>query len=386
MKNLTPFVSSALAGLIAAGLVGCTSMSDSTPPSGTVSTITQAPFGKTPDGTPVEIYTLHNRNGVEARIMTYGGIIVSVKVPDKNGNFGDVVLGYDNLDSYVTNNPFFGAMVGRYGNRIAKARFTLDGQEYVLAANNAPNNLHGGPVGFDKRVWKATPIVTADGPALKLAYVSQDGEMGFPGTLTVTATYTLTDDNGIRLDYTATTDKDTVCNLTQHSYFNLAGKGDILNHIVYINADKFTPVDKTLIPTGELKPVAATPFDFLTPTAVGARINSNDEQIKFGHGYDHNWVINKPPGQLGLVARVAEPTTGRVLEVWSTEPGVQFYTGNFLDGTITGKGGSVYQFRNGLCFEPQHYPDSPNHPEFPSTELKPGETYHNTIIYRFSTR
>jgi aldose 1-epimerase len=303
-------------------------------------------------------------------------------VPDKNGNFGDVVLGYDKLDDYVKNNPFFGALVGRYGNRIAKGKFTLDGHEYTLALNNAPNNLHGGPVGFDKRVWKAATLLTADGPALQLNYLSKDGEEGFPGNLKVTATYTLTADNGLLLNYTATTDKATLCNLTQHSYFNLAGKGDVLNYLVYINADKFTPVDKTLIPTGELKPVEGTPFDFRKPTAIGARINAADEQIKFGNGYDHNWVINKPPGKLGLVARVTDPATGRVMEVLSTEPGVQFYTGNYLDN-ITGKGGWVYQKRNGLCFEPQHYPDSPNHPQFPSAELKPGQTYQNTILYRF---
>jgi aldose 1-epimerase len=247
--------------------------------------------------------------------------------------------------------------------------------------------LHGGPKGFDKRVWT---VVKADvgphGPRLELSYLSKDGEEGFPGNLAVNATYTLTDDDALRLDYTARTDKDTVCNLTHHSYFNLAGKGDILSHIVMINADRFTPVDSTLIPTGELKPVEGTPFDFRQATAVGARINNDDQQLKFAGGYDHNWVLNKTGNQLSLAARVFEPGTGRVMEVWSTEPGVQFYTGNFLDGSITGKGGQVYQRRNGLCFEPQHYPDSPNQPQFPSTELKPGQTYQNTIIYKFSTR
>jgi aldose 1-epimerase len=380
MKQIIQFIMLSSAGLGMACFVGCTTMSKIT------GTISQAPFGKTADGTPVEIYTLRNYNGMEARIMTYGGIVVSLKVPDKKGNFGDVVLGYDNFDDYLKNNPFFGALVGRYGNRIAGGKFTLDGKEYTLALNNAPNNLHGGPIGFDKRVWKATTLLTADGPVLQLTYLSKDGEEGFPGNLKVTATYILTDDNGLRLDYTATTDKATLCNLTQHSYFNLAGKGDVLNHLVFINAEKFTPVDNTLIPTGELKPVASTPFDFRTATAVGARINADDEQIKFGSGYDHNWVVNKPLGKLGLVARVTEPTTGRAMEVWSTEPGVQFYTGNFLDGSITGKGGWVYQKRNGLCFEPQHYPDSPNHPQFPSAELKPGQTYQNTIIYKFSVQ
>jgi aldose 1-epimerase len=380
MKKIMQFVMLSSAGLGAACFVGCASMSK---PTGTIS---QAPFGKTADGTPVEIYTLRNSKGMEARIMTYGGIIVSLKVPDKNGTFGDVVLGYDNLDDYVKNNPFFGALVGRYGNRIAKGKFTLDGHEYTLALNNAPNNLHGGPIGFDKKVWKvAKAELGPRGPRLKLTYLSKDGEEGFPGNLKVMATYTLTDDNGLRLDYTATTDKATLCNLTQHSYFNLAGKGDVLNHLVFINADKFTPVDNTLIPNGELKPVAGTPFDFCKPMSIGARINADDEQIKFGSGYDHNWVVNKPLGKLGLVARVTEPTTGRVMEVLSTEPGVQFYTGNYLDG-ITGKGGWVYQKRNGFCFEPQHYPDSPNHPQFPSAELMPGQTYQNTIIYKFSVQ
>jgi aldose 1-epimerase len=382
MKKLMQFVILSSAGLGAVCFVSCASMPTPTNAAGTIS---QAPFGKTTDGTPVEIYTLRNGHGMEARIMTYGGIVASLKVPDKNGKFSDVVLGYDNLDDYVKNNPFFGALVGRYGNRIAKGKFTLGGKEYMLALNNAPNNLHGGPIGFDKRAWKvARADVGPEGPGLELTYLSKDGDQGFPGNLNVTAIYTLTDDNGLRLDYTATTDKATLCNLTQHSYFNLAGKGDVLNHLAFINSDKFTPVDNTLIPTGELKPVAGTPFDFRTVTAIGARINADDEQIKFGSGYDHNWVVNKPLGKLGLVARVTEPTTGRAMEVWSTEPGVQFYTGNFLDGSITGKGGWVYQRRNGFCFEPQHYPDSPNHPQFPSAELKPGQTYQNTIIYKFS--
>jgi aldose 1-epimerase len=381
MKKIMQFVMLSSAGLGAACFVGCASMSKTT------GTISQAPFGKTADGTSVEIYTLRNSKGMEAEIITYGGIVVSLKVPDKNGNFGDVVLGYDNPGGYLTNNPFFGALVGRYGNRIAKGKFTLDGKEYTLALNNAPNNLHGGPIGFDKRVWNVSKAdLGPQGPRLVLTYLSKDGEEGFPGNLKVTATYTLTDDNALRLDYTATTDKDTLCNLTHHSYFNLAGKGDVLGHVVYIAADRFTPVDSTLIPTGELKPVAGTPFDFCKPTPVGARINADDEQIRFGNGYDHNWVVNKPLGKLGLVARVTEPTTGRVMEVLSTEPGVQFYTGNFLDGSITGKGGWVYQRRNGLCFEPQHYPDSPNHPQFPSAELKPDQTYHNTIIYKFSVQ
>lgn len=344
-------------------------------------------FGTAPDGAPVYVYTLRNTNGVEARILNYGGIIQSLKVPDRNGNFGDVVLGYDDLDEYVTNSPYFGAMIGRVGNRIARGHFTLDGVNYTLATNNGPNELHGGVKGFDKAIWTATPGQSDLGQTLELDYVSHDGEEGFPGTLTVKAVYTLTQDNGIRLDYTATCDRDTVVNLTQHSYFNLAGQGtgDILDHLVYIDADKFTPVDSTLIPTGELRPVDGTPFDFRTPTAIGARIKQDDEQLKFANGYDDNWVMNHPMGELGLDARVTDPKTGRVMEVWSTEPGLQFYTGNFLNGSMTGKGGHVYQFRNAFVMEPQHFPDSPNHDNFPSIVLHPGETYHNTIIYKFST-
>ena len=337
-------------------------------------------FGTAPDGAPVWLYTLKNKNGATAHIMTYGGIIQSLEMPDKNGKLGDVVLGYNYLDGYVTNSPYFGALIGRYGNRIAKGHFTLDGVTYTIATNNYPNTLHGGVKGFDKVIWH----VDASSPnSLALSYASHDGEEGYPGNLDVKAVYTLTDDNAIKLEYTATSDKDTVVNLTQHSYFNLAGQGDILSHVVYLNADKFTPVDSTLITTGELKPVDGTPFDFRTPTAIGARIGQDDEQLKFGKGYDHNWVINHPMGELGLDARVTEPTTGRILEVWSTEPGLQFYSGNFLDGTIKGKGGWVYQFRNAFAMEPQHYPDSPNHDNFPSVVLHPGKTYHNTIIYRF---
>ena len=381
MKKITQFVMLTSAGLGAACLIGCTSMSNPTP-SGTIS---QAPFGNTPDGTPVAIYTLRNSKGMEARIMTYGGIVQSLKVPDKNGKLGDVVLGHDDLDGYLKATPYFGALVGRYGNRIGGAKFTLEGKTYTLATNNGPNSLHGGIKGFDKVVWKATSLMTADGPALQLTYFSKDGEEGFPGNLKVTAVYTLTDDNELRLDFTATTDQPTVCNLTHHSYFNLAGQGngDILGHIVYINADNTTPVDSNLITTGEIKPVDGTPFDFRTPTAIGARINDPDTVLQYGPGYDHNWVINKPMGKLGLQARVYEPATGRVMEVFSTEPGLQFYTGNSLDGSITGKDGKVYQRRTAFCMEPQHYPDSPNKPMFPTTELKPGETYQNTIIYRF---
>jgi aldose 1-epimerase len=365
----------------AACLLGCAALGSP------AASIRAQPFGKTPGGEPVDLFTLRNAKGTEVTIMTYGGIVTSLKVPDRQGNFGDGVLGYDNLDSYITNNPFFGCLVGRYGNRIAKGRFTLEGKVYNLAVNNPPNHLHGGVKGFDKVLWT---VVKADvgpqGPRLELSYVSKDGEEGYPGNLKVSATYTLTDGNELRLDYSATTDKPTICNLTQHSYFNLAGKGDVLGHLAYINADQFIPVDRTLIPTGELKPVAGTPLDFRSPTPIGARINADDEQIKSGNGYDHTWVVNQQRGALTLQARVEDPATGRVLEISSTEPGVQFYTGNFLNGSIAGKGGRVYERRSAFCLEPQHYPDSPNQPQFPSTELKPGQTYKNTIIYRFSAR
>jgi aldose 1-epimerase len=370
-------------------LVGCVSK----PVGASVKQITRKPFGHARDGTPVELYILrnvaaapgHTKGKVlaEVGICTYGGIVVWLKVPDRNGQLGDVVLGYENLEGYLKDSPYFGALIGRYGNRIAKGKFTLDGKQYTLAVNNGPNALHGGLKGFDKVVWNATILNAPAGPSLQLRYTSKDGEEGYPGNLNVTAVYTLTEDNALMLEYTATTDKDTVANLTHHSYFNLAGNGTILNHEVMIPADKFTPVDSTLIPVGELRPVEGTPFDFRKPTAIGARIKQEDEQLKFGGGYDHNWVINKRMGDLTVMARVYEPTTGRVMEVLSTEPGLQFYSGNFLDGKITGKGGWTYQFRNGFCMEPQHYPDSPNQPNFPSVVLKPGQTYHNIIIYRF---
>ncbi len=384
MKSMSKLLLLALTGLGAACFVGCATMSKQYPP------ITKADFGKTLDGKPVEIYTLRNSQGAEARIMTYGGIVQSLSVPDRNGQVADVVLGYDSLDGYLTNTPYFGALIGRYGNRIGGAKFTLEGQTYTLATNNGPNTLHGGLVGFDKVVWTARPTETSKGPALILAYLSQGGEEGFPGNLQVTAIYTLTDDNELKLEFTATTDQPTVVNLTHHSYFNLAGQGNgnVLDEIVYINADKFTPVDNTLIPTGELRPVAGTPFDFRTPMAIGARISeTNDEQIAFAGGYDDNWVLNKTaPDALSLAARVHDPVSGRTMEVWTTSPGLQFYTGNFLDGTITGKDGKVYQHRYAFCMEPQHFPDSPNHPEFPTTELKPGQEYHNTIVYKFSAK
>ena len=374
-KSLVP----ALAGAVL--LAGCSSFKPASPDNVTTQT-----FGKLPDGRQVHLFTLRNSKGTEARIMNYGGIIVSLKVADRNGKFGDVVLGYDNLDGYLKESPYFGAMIGRYGNRIAKGKFTLNDKTYTLATNNDQNHLHGGIKGFDKVLWIPTIIARADGPSLKLQYTSVDGEEGYPGNLSVTAIYTLTEDNAIKLEYTATTDKATVVNLTQHSYFNLAGKGDILGHEVMMPADRFTPVDETLIPTGELKPVEGTPFDFRKPTTIGARIEQADEQLKFGKGYDHNWVFSKATGQFTTLAVVTEPTTGRMLEVLSTEPGLQFYSGNFLDGKLVGKAGWAYQFRNGFCMEPQHFPDSPNKPNFPTVVLKPGQVYKNTIMFRFSAK
>lgn len=350
--------------------------------------IKKSPFGKTPDGEPVDLYTLKNKNGVEAAITNYGGAVVSLKVPDRDGKLGDVVLGFDSVDGYVNNTSYIGALIGRYGNRIGHAQFMLDGKTYTLAKNNGENTLHGGIKGFNRAVWTAKEIPAKDGQALELTYLSKDGEEGFPGNLHVRVIYTLTDSNALKINYSATTDKDTVVNLTNHSYFNLAGpgSGDILDHVLMIEADKFTPVDSGLIPTGELRDVTGTPFDFRKPTPIGARINSDDEQIKLGGGYDHNFVLRRKPGDpFSLAARAVEPKTGRVMEVWTTEPGVQFYTGNFLDGSLHGKGGVSYTRRSAFCLETQHFPDSPNKPEFPATELKPGQRYHTTTIYKFST-
>jgi aldose 1-epimerase len=364
--------------------VGAASMPDNS----SHNSIVREAFGSARNGAAVERYTLRNRHGMQAQITTYGGIVTSLTAPDRHGQYADVVLGFDTLAGYLKANSYFGALVGRYGNRIARGQFTLDGVHYQLAINNGVNALHGGTIGFDKVVWKATrAIATPQGPELTLAYQSHDGEESFPGNLQVTAVYRLTDDDALRLDYTATTDKDTIVNLTQHSYFNLRGRGDILGHVVQINADRYLPVDDTLIPSGELRPVTGTAFDFRQSMAIGARINAPDEQLRFGKGgYDHNWVVNKPPGALGVMANVYEPETGRVLEVSSTEPGLQFYSGNVLDGSLTGKGGWVYVVHSGFAMEPQHYPDSPNHADFPSVVLHPQETYHNTIMYRFSAR
>ena len=350
--------------------------------------VSKKPFGNMPDGTAVDVYTL-SEGPVEARIITYGGILVSLKVPDKAGRSDDVVLGFDSLDQYVKisnapeGNPFFGAIIGRYANRIAKGKFSLDGKQYSVPINNPPNSLHGGPHGFNNVVWKGKQIPNG----VELTYLSKDGEAGYPGNLTATVRYTL-ERSALRIDYSATTDKDTVVNLTNHSYFNLAGQGngDILNHVITLHASRFTPVDSTLIPTGELRPVANTPLDFTKSTRVGDRIDADDEQIRFGKGYDHNWVLDSPSGKLFDAAEVYEPSSGRGLRVSTTQPGTQFYTGNFLDGTLKGKGGATYVRRGGLCLETQHFPDSPNHPKFPSTELKSAQRYHSITVFTFFTR
>jgi aldose 1-epimerase len=347
--------------------------------------VTSQSFGKMPDGTPVEIYTLSD-GAYEARIITYGGVLVSFKAPDRNGKIGDVVLGFDNLDGYVANfngssNAFFGAIIGRYANRIGHASFMLDGNKYSTPKNNGENTLHGGPHGFNNVVWKAKPVENG----VDLTYLSKDGEEGFPGNLTAVVRYTLVKGD-LRIDYSATTDKDTVVNLTNHSYFSLAGEGNILKNELTLHASRFTPVDAGLIPTGELKSVAGTPFDFRKATAVGSRINADDEQLHLGHGYDHNWVLDSGGGKLTEAAEVYEPSSGRVLKVLTDQPGIQFYTGNFLDGSVKGKGGKAYELRSALCLETQHFPDSPNHPAFPTTELKPGERYHTVTVYSLSAR
>ncbi|HVS12688.1 MAG TPA: aldose epimerase family protein [Thermoanaerobaculia bacterium] len=356
--------------------------------------MTVADLGTLPDGRVARVYTLINAHGLEARITDYGGIVLSLLAPDRDGILGDVVLGYDDLAGYLEVTPYFGAIVGRYGNRIAGARFTLDGGEHALAANDGPNHLHGGVVGFDKVLWSGEPIERADGAGVTLRYRSPDGEEGYPGTLDVEVDYVLNDRNELVIDYRASTDAPTPVNLTHHSYFNLAGKGDVLGHQLTVAASRYTPVDATLIPTGELAPVAGTPFDFRQPATIGARIGKDHEQLERGGGYDHHFVLDRADegssvsadGRLSarvLAARVTEPTTGRLFEVETTEPGLQLYSGNFLDGTITGKGGMVYQHRSGFCLETQHFPDSPNQPHFPSTILRPGEQYRSRTIYRF---
>ena len=349
--------------------------------------ITKESFGKMPDGRNVDIYTLVNKSGAEVRITNYGGIIQSLKVPDKDGKLGDVILGYNSVEEYIGNNsPYFGALIGRYGNRIGKGKFTLNGKEYTLATNNGENHLHGGNVGFDKVLWDAREISEKGQPGLELTYTSKDKEEGYPGTLKVTVKYLWTDDDELQIEYKATTDEPTVVNLTSHGYFNLAGKGTILDQELMINAKEMTPVDSGLIPTGEIVPVKGTPFDFTTLKKVGKEIDADDQQIKYGPGYDHNFILDKPFGEMGLAAEVYDPSSGRDMKVYTTEPSLQFYSGNFLDGTIVGKGGWIYEKHSALCLESQHNPDSPNQPDWPTTTLLPGETYHTKTIYKFSTK
>ena len=349
------------------------------------------PFGAINSGQKADLYVLRNNKGMAVSITNYGATVVSIKVPDRSGKIDDVTLGFDTVQGYEEGKAYFGATVGRYGNRIAHGSFVLDGKTYTLPKNNGDNTLHGGVNGFSKKIWTAKELPSKDGAGVQFTYVSPDGEEGFPGTLTVTVVFTLPRDrNELRIDYTASTDKPTVLNLTNHSYFNLAGQnqGTILDETLQLNAGKFTPVDSALIPTGELREVKNTPFDFTHPVAIGARIDDADEQLQFGKGYDHNWVLDKPKDAKGpvLTAIAQDSRTGRVLEVLTTEPGIQFYTGNFLDGTVKGKGGYAYPRRSAFCLETQHFPDSPNHPNFPSTTLMPGTQYHSTTIFRFSVK
>jgi len=372
--------------IIAAALVLATCAALVAQQKSSKSEVAQERFGVR-DGRPVILYTLKNSHGVEVRAMNYGGIIQEIRVPDRDGKFADIVLGHETYDGYVPNPPYLGAIVGRYANRIANGAFTLDSKTYTLPKNDGPNTLHGGVTKtFDKAMWESQPMKDKNGVLFE--YLSKDGDEGFPGNMKVKVSYVLTDSNELVIDYQATTDKASPINVSQHSYFNLKGEGngDILDHEIMINADRFTPVDKNLIPTGELEPVKGTPFDFTTSTKIGARIEDKNEQLTLGHGYDHNFVINRKGAGMTLAARVYEPSTGRVLEVSTTQPGVQFYTGNFLDGSVTGKEGHVYKRRFGFCLETQHFPDSPNHPKFPTTIFKAGETFHQTTMFKFSTK
>jgi aldose 1-epimerase len=352
------------------------------------SAVEREPFGTTPAGESVEAFTLRNPSGLEVRLMTYGGIILSIRVPDRDAQLADVTLGFDTLDEYLAGSPYFGALVGRYANRIARGRFTLDGHEYTLARNDPPNHLHGGVRGFDKVIWAAEPFGDERGAGVALSYTSPSGEEGYPGTLDVRVTYTLTDGDELAIDYHATTDAPTPINLSQHTYFDLGGDDspDILGHRLTLAASRFTPVDATLIPTGELRAVAGTPFDFTTPVAIGARIGATDEQLRLAGGYDHDFVLDRPPGDaLFIAARLEHPPSGRVLEIATTEPGIQFYSGNQLDGSLVGKRGRRYGRHSGLALETQHFPDSPNHPSFPSTILHPGEEYRSRTVWKFAT-
>lgn len=384
MKKILRLVCSSVAAL------SCTASMLLADPSSPI--ITMKSFGQLPDGRQTHLYTLENARGFRADISDFGGTVVNLFVPDKAGKLADVSLGFDNAAKYLAESPFFGALIGRYGNRIAHGKFTLDGKTYSLPLNDKPGDipcsLHGGKVGFDKVLWQGRPAIIDGNPALVLTYVAKDGEEGYPGTLNVEVTYTVTQANELRIDYKATTDKATPVNLTNHTYFNLKGEGEgtILDHVLTMNASRTTPVNAGLIPTGTIVPVGGTPMDFTKPHAIGERINADFEQLKFGGGYDHNWVLDNQDGKLALAATVYEPTSGRVMEILTTEPGLQFYAGNFLDGTRVGKSGKKYVYRSGFCLETQHYPDSPNQPKFPNTILRPGETLRSTTIHRFSTR
>ena len=391
MKNIIPLLTVAAAVSMSACQSGTKTNNNTTDSMSTnqdtvsAGQISDAAFDKMVDGKQVKLYHLKNGN-LQVAITNYGAKIVSLMAPDKQGQLADVELGYDNIDQYVnTKERYYGGIVGRYGNRIAKGKFKVDGKEYTLVTNNGVNHLHGGKKGFNDVVWDAEQ---PNDHTLKLHYLSKDGEEGYPGNLDITLTYEVTDSNEVKIDYSATTDKATVVNLTNHSFFNLhgAGNGDINDHIMYINADKYTPVDSTLIPKGKLEPVKGTPMDFTTPTKIGERVDADFEQLKFGKGYDHNYVLNKKGKELSLAATVQEPQSGRFLEVWTTEPGVQFYGGNFLDGTDKGKEGKTYVHRGAFCLETQHFPDSPNQPSFPSVVLKPGETYTSTCVYKFGVK
>ncbi len=352
------------------------------------STIRSENFGQMPDGQQITAYTLENGNGMRVKIITYGGRIISLNTPDKNGKSANITLGFDNLTDYLNNNPFFGALVGRYANRIANGKFSLDGKEYTLATNNGPNHLHGGPKGFDKVIWEAEPIACEKGSSLRLKYHSKNGEEGYPGNVEVKVVYSLFDDNALEVAYEATTDQMTIINLTQHAYFNLSGdfSKKINDHVVHLNADAFLPVDSYLIPTGELRDVTGTPFDFKVPKTIGEDIDQENEQIVLGGGYDHCWVVYGETGKLRFAASAYHEASGRYLEVLTTEPGIQFYTGNFLDGKLHNPAGGTFTKRSGFCLETQHYPDSPNKPEFPSVTLLPGETYNTKTVFRFSTQ
>lgn len=374
-------------GLLVSLFPGLTALGQN-PPSQVIakmhSHVEKKAFGTLPDGTAIESYTAYNAQGALAKFITYGATLTELHVKDRQGKYGDIVLGFDDLPGYLGQHPFFGGTIGRYANRIAKGKFTLDGKEYQLATNNAPNSLHGGAIGFNRRVWKAEEINRPDGAGVRFTYLSKDGEENYPGNLNVSVTYFLSDTNQLKIEYTAETDKDTVLNLTNHSYFNLSGTdtGDILKYVLYLNADKYTPVDATLIPTGEIASVEGTPLDFRKPTAIGARI----AELKEIGGYDHNFVLNGKAGTLSLAARVTDPESGRQMEVWTTEPGVQFYSSIHLDGSLKGKGGTAYGKYGAICLETQHFPDSPNHPNFPTTELKPGQHFHSETIYKFSAK